>query len=250
MKRIFASALLAAAPTLASAEYVDVLALTGMYHLGDVAEPYYQPGHGWQPATYREAHVDFEWSGAAPRYLVYEAVGVLHEPVGVVTQGTENPYHPLNAVNYNGGWSMAWPSWGWGWYANTNGGFANGEFYVKSTFEQGTGRFYLGLMWDTLPYSQSWQEPVDDLSAVLHSVFFNASGGPAVYEFADRGFAFVEGARVGLLADYVELGTVPVSRLAPYQPSSVPEPSSTLLLLAGVGLLAYRARRGASHQRT
>ncbi len=230
--KLLASALLAAAPAIAEAEYVDVAALTGLYHLGDVAEPYYQPGYGWQPATYREAAVQFSWSGAAPRYLVHEVVGVIREPVGVV-QGTEDPYHPLGAVNLNGGWAMAWPNWGWGWYANTNGGFSNAEFEVKSTYDQATGRFYFGIMWDTLGYSQSWQEPVADLNAVIHAVFYNASGGPATYEYSDRGIAFIEGARVGLLADYVELGTVPVNRLTPYQPSQVPEPPTHLLLLAG-----------------
>ena len=246
--RLVAGLLLAVNCLQANAELVDVNGLTGLYHLGDVAEIWPDPAGVLQPATYRQSHVEFAWSGPPPRLLSFEIVGVVGEPSGTAL-GPLEPDQDLTLVNFNGSFSMP-PNVGWGSYVNQAHDFSNGEWTIASTFDASSGRFYFGVIWDTLGYS-GWPDIVSNLSADLDAVFYNFMpwGPPGQIDFTDRGFVFIEGARVGLHAEAFELGSEPLNILAEYEGAAVPEPHMASLVLLGMVLLGSATRRNTSSGR-
>jgi hypothetical protein len=194
----------------AQATFTYLPDLTGYYYVGDSADIY--GGN----ATYKS-------SGAFSSNLnpvTYQFSGIFSPPVP--TPNSNNTFGDPTKINYNGGFYSPFTSTSWGMDLGT---YSFGPW--NQSYNPSTGRF-------SFTYSPGASSNGGSVS--VYNVFYNYGLGGA--EFSDRGYVFIESARLGFGATQADLTNNPMQILATYSgtPPPAPVPNSGFGDGGGVGV--------------
>jgi hypothetical protein len=217
----------------ATFEFTYLPELAGLYVVGGKNFP--------SSATTMETTVPLSWNGGAAShiYLTYEVTGIVHEPVLNDVNGTvPSNFSPTKNIEFNTGGK----TYGWAAYLDTTyaGDFGFPSFFssVEQKYDQSSGRFYFGAVIDTAQVSLRLPT-----SNRIHNTFYDIASYGANYRYVDTGSVFVESARIGLSDTLTLPSSVPMNTLLISPTAPIPEPETYAMILAGLGLLGFMARR-------